>query len=62
MTVGDSQRVRMVAQKIAAASTPEVRAEIEALQRSARKPGWVKEAADAMELRYDGLRAGKSVV
>lgn len=57
MTVEDSQRVRQVAEQVAAASSPDVRADINALMSSAQKPGWLDEAGRAMNVRYGGVRA-----
>ncbi len=57
MTVEDSQRVRQVAEQVAAASPPDVQADINALMRSAQKPGWLDEAGRAMNVRYGGMRA-----
>ncbi|MBB3592057.1 hypothetical protein FHX08_002401 [Rhizobium sp. BK529] len=57
MTVEDSQRVRQVAEQVAAASPPDVQADINALLRSAQKPGWLDEAGRAMNIRYGGVRA-----
>jgi hypothetical protein len=57
MTVEDSQRVRLVAQQFADASSPDVQADIDALKRSDEKPAWVQEAGSAMTMRYGGLRA-----
>ncbi len=57
MTVEDSQRVRQVAEQVAAASPPDVRADINALMSSAQKPGWLDEAGRAMNVRYGGVRA-----
>ncbi len=57
MTVEDSQRVRQVAEQVAAASSPDVRADINALMSSVQKPGWLDEAGRAMNVRYGGVRA-----
>ena len=57
MTVENAQRVRTVAQQIIAASSPDVQAEINALQKKGKRPGWVQEAGRAFEVRYGGLRA-----
>ena len=57
MTVEDSQRVKLVAQQVAAASPPDVQADIRALMHSADKPEWLSEAGRAMNVRYGGVRA-----
>ncbi|TCR93238.1 phospholipase D-like domain-containing protein [Rhizobium sp. BK376] len=57
MTVEDSKRVRLVAQQVADASSPDVQADIDALKQSREQPAWVQEAGSAMTTRYGGLRA-----
>lgn len=56
MTVGDSEKLRSVARKIADASAPDVLADIEAVRKSQKKPAWLAPATAALEVRYGTQR------
>lgn len=62
MTVGDTARVRAGTQRIMAACTPSVQADIDELLTRADKPEWVASATHALKARYDSPLAPRPAV